>query len=129
MEHLSIYLYISKEQVQSRAYAYPYMHILAPVLMVSSLDSYMVLVPVVHIHRLSVLYTSLVTITILAPTMLLTLLDKKKCLPTKLTIKQRKWLLFGAEVKEMLHSSVVEIVLSQSQESCFVFLPLSPLNI
>ena len=77
MEHLSIYLYISKEQVQSRAYAYPYMHILAPVLMVSSLDSYMVLVPVVHIHRLSMLYTSLVTITILAPTMLLTLLDKK----------------------------------------------------
>ena len=77
MEHLSIYLYISKEKVQSRAYAYPYTHILAPVLMVSSLDSYMVLVPVVHIYLLSMLHIPLVTIAIPASTMLLTLLDKK----------------------------------------------------
>ena len=47
----------------------------------------------------------------------------------KLTIKQRKWLLFRAEVKEMLHYYVIEIVLSQSEESCFIFLPLSPLHI
>ena len=72
MEHLLIYLYISKEQVQvqSRAYAYPYMHILAPNLMVNSLDSYMVFVPVVHIHRLSMLHAPLVTISIPASTLL-----------------------------------------------------------